>query len=157
MSSFLTVANLSAVAIGLVTDGVIAIAMTMVLITGGFDLSVGSVLALGGMIVANLLHGGMGLAPAILITLAATGFVGLINGLIIAKIGVNPLILPHSSRTRPLPNASKSGCRKVDLLHPLDAWAVSNLSTEGGDMLLERNAFRPLRLSQGQSPLRLWN
>lgn len=91
-SSFLTVANLSAVAIGLVTDAVIAIAMTMVLVTGGFDLSVGSVLALGGMVVANLLHGGMGLLPAILITLAVTGVVGLINGLIIAKIGVNPLI-----------------------------------------------------------------
>ena len=91
-SSFLSAANFSAVAIGLVTDGVIAIAMTMVLITGGFDLSVGSVLALGGMIVAHFLHAGMGLAPAIIITLALTALVGLINGLIIAKVGVNPLI-----------------------------------------------------------------
>lgn len=91
-SSFLSVSNLSAVSIGLVTDAVIGIAMTMVLITGGFDLSVGSVLALGGMILANLLHGGMPVAPAILVTLLATGVVGLINGLIIAKVGVNPLI-----------------------------------------------------------------
>ena len=91
-SSFFTTSNIGAVAIGLVTDGVIAIAMTMVLITGGFDLSVGSVLALSGMIVAGLLHGGMGILPAILITLAASALVGLINGLIIAKVGVNPLI-----------------------------------------------------------------
>jgi ribose transport system permease protein len=91
-SSFLTTANFSAVAIGLVTDGVIAIAMTMVLITGGFDLSVGSVLALSGMIVAGLLHGGMSIPPAVLITLAASALVGLINGLIISKVGVNPLI-----------------------------------------------------------------
>jgi len=91
-NSFFSTANLSAVSIGLVTDGLIAIAMTMVLITGGFDLSVGSVLALGGMICANFLHSGMGMAPAMLITLVLTSSVGLINGLIIAKIGVNPLI-----------------------------------------------------------------
>ena len=91
-SSFLTTSNLSAVAIGLVSDGMIALAMTMVLVTGGFDLSVGSVLALAGMIVAQLLHGGMGIFPAIFITLVLTGGVGLINGLIISKVGVNPLI-----------------------------------------------------------------
>jgi ribose transport system permease protein len=90
--AFLTSANMSAVAIGLVTDGVIAIAMTMVLITGGFDLSVGSVLAFAGMIVANLLHGGVGLLPALLLTLAAAGLIGLVNGAIITKVGVNPLI-----------------------------------------------------------------
>lgn len=91
-SSFLSSSNLSAVAIGLVTDGIIAIAMTMVLITGGFDLSVGSVLALAGMIVAQLLHSGMGLVPAILITLVATAIVGLVNGQLISRVGVNPLI-----------------------------------------------------------------
>ncbi|MFM8319932.1 MAG: ABC transporter permease [Chloroflexota bacterium] len=90
--AFLTSSNFSAVAIGLVTDGVIAIAMTMVLITGGFDLSVGSVLAFAGMIIANLLHGGVGLLPSVLITLVAAGLVGLLNGVIITKVGVNPLI-----------------------------------------------------------------
>ena len=90
--AFLTSSNMSAVAIGLVTDGIIAIAMTMVLVTGGFDLSVGSVLALAGMVAANLLHGGMSMIPAILITLVAAGFVGLINGFIVSKLGINPLI-----------------------------------------------------------------
>lgn len=91
-ASFLSPGNLNGLFIGLVTDAIIAIAMTMVLITGGFDLSVGSVLALSGMIVAKLLHDGTGLVPAILVTLVAAGGVGLANGLIIAKIGVNPLI-----------------------------------------------------------------
>lgn len=91
-SSFLKTSNLSSVAIGLVTDAIIAIPMTMVLILGGFDLSVGSVVALGGMIVAKLLGGGMGAGLAIPITLAATALVGLINGLIISKVKVNPLI-----------------------------------------------------------------
>lgn len=90
--SFLTASNLSAVAIGLVTDAVIAIAMTMVLITGGFDLSVGSVLAMGGMIIANRLHAGVDILPALLMTLALSGLVGLANGWIISKVGVNPLI-----------------------------------------------------------------
>jgi len=91
-NAFLSASNMSAVAIGLVTDGMIAIGMTMVLITGGFDLSVGSVLALAGMVVANLLHGGMDLLPALTITLFVAGGVGLINGLLITKVGVNPLI-----------------------------------------------------------------
>lgn len=91
-TAFLNPSNLSAVAIGLVTDAVIAIAMTMVLITGGFDLSVGSVLAFAGMIVANRLHAGMDPVSAILLTLLAAGMVGLANGLIITKVGVNPLI-----------------------------------------------------------------
>lgn len=91
-SSFLNSSNMSAVAIGLVTDAVIAIAMTMVLITGGFDLSVGSVLALAGMVVANRLHAGVPELPAILVTLSAAGVVGLVNGVIISKLGINPLI-----------------------------------------------------------------
>lgn len=91
-NSFLTVSNLSAVAIGLVSDAIIAIAMTMVLITGGFDLSVGSVLAMGGIIVAKFLHAGMHPLLAIMLTLLATSIVGLINGVIISKLKVNPLI-----------------------------------------------------------------
>lgn len=89
---FLTPSNISAVAIGLVADGIIAIGMTYVLITGGFDLSVGSVLAMGGMIVADFLHSGMNPVLAILLTLLATSIVGLINGFIISKVKVNPLI-----------------------------------------------------------------
>ncbi len=89
---FLTQSNLNALGIGLVTDAVIAIAMTMILIAGGFDLSVGSVLALSGVIIANLLHGGVNLPTAILVTFACAAIIGLINGVIITKIKVNPLI-----------------------------------------------------------------
>lgn len=89
---FLTQSNLNALGIGLVTDAVIAIAMTMILIAGGFDLSVGSVLALSGVIVANLLHGGVNLPTAVLVTFACAAFIGLINGVVITKIKVNPLI-----------------------------------------------------------------
>src|SRR5262249_23863222 len=47
---FLTPDNLKAILIGLAPDGLIAIGMTFVIITGGFDLSVGSTLALGGFV-----------------------------------------------------------------------------------------------------------
>ncbi|MBL8055692.1 MAG: ABC transporter permease [Anaerolineales bacterium] len=90
--AFLTSQNLSAVAIGLVTDALIAIAMTKVLISGGFDLSVGSVLALAGMVVADLLHRGLSPLVAIPVTLVVASVVGLVNGLLIAKVKVNPLI-----------------------------------------------------------------
>jgi ribose transport system permease protein len=89
---FLNPSNLSAVAIGFATDAMIAVAMTIVLITGGFDLSVGSVLALGGVIVGQLLHAGWPVLPAIVVALACGAFVGAINGLIITRIKVNPLI-----------------------------------------------------------------
>ena len=89
---FLNSSNLVAVAIGFATDAIIAIAMTIVLITGGFDLSVGSVLALGGMIVAILLHAGWSMWAAMACGLLAGAFVGALNGLIITRVGVNPLI-----------------------------------------------------------------
>lgn len=89
---FLTSSNLTAVTIGFVTDALIAIAMTIVLISGGFDLSVGSVLALAGVVVALLLQRGTNLVAAIVATLLVGAVIGSINGLIITKIKVNPLI-----------------------------------------------------------------
>jgi len=89
---FLTSSNISAVAIGFATDAIIAIGMTIVLIGGGFDLSVGSVLALAGVVVARLLHSGVNMWLAMLGALAVGAIVGAINGLIITKVKVNALI-----------------------------------------------------------------
>jgi len=89
---FLNSSNLVAVAIGFATDAIIAVAMTIVLITGGFDLSVGSVLALGGMVVAILLHAGWSMWPAMACGLLTGALVGGANGLIITRIRLNPLI-----------------------------------------------------------------
>jgi len=55
---FLTPDNLKAILIGLAPDGLIAIGMTFVIITGGFDLSVGSTLALGGYVASVALLNG---------------------------------------------------------------------------------------------------
>jgi ribose transport system permease protein len=87
---FLNSDNLTAVAIGFATDAIIAIAMTVVLITGGFDLSVGSVLALGGMVVGLLIHSGWNMWAAMFAALLAGMAIGTLNGLVITGIKVNP-------------------------------------------------------------------
>jgi ribose transport system permease protein len=73
-------------------ESIVAIGMTLLLISGGFDLSVGSTFAFSGVVTGVLLANGVGAVWAILIGLAAGGAVGYINGIIISKMKVNPLI-----------------------------------------------------------------
>lgn len=70
---------------------VIAIGMTFVIIGGGFDLSVGSTVALAGCIAAMVIVK-FGLVAGVVAGIAAGVAVGLANGVIIAKLGVNPFI-----------------------------------------------------------------
>lgn len=73
--------------------GIIACGMAFMIIIGGFDLSVGSTAALSGVVVALILQeypGGLFLA--ILVGLAVGSLVGLCNGLLISKVGINPFI-----------------------------------------------------------------
>jgi ribose transport system permease protein len=65
--------------------GVVAIGMTLVIIIGGIDLSVGSVAAFSGMICAILLSHNMNFVAAIIISLVLGVGLGALNGLLIAK------------------------------------------------------------------------
>jgi ribose transport system permease protein len=70
---------------------VIALGMTFVIITGGIDLSVGSVYALGGVLAA---YGSQwGFLVALLLPLVVCGLIGLLNGLLVAKTGMAPFIV----------------------------------------------------------------
>jgi ribose transport system permease protein len=89
---FGSVANLSTTAVGLSGDGIIAIGMTMVLVLGGLDLSVGSVMAFSGVAAGALYLGGLNIWAAALIALALGMSCGLINGYFIGKMGLNPFI-----------------------------------------------------------------
>jgi ribose transport system permease protein len=71
--------------------GIVALGMTFVILTGGIDLSVGALLAVAGVIAANLAN--QGLAVALLAAVAATTFLGLINGVVIAKGRIQPFIV----------------------------------------------------------------
>ena len=73
--------------------------MTFVIITGGFDLSVGSTLALGGYVASVAILNGYDAPVAIALGVLSGAAVGLVNGLIITKIKVNPLVTTLGTMT----------------------------------------------------------
>ena len=89
---FLQGGNIHSILLSLSLESIVAIGMTVLLVAGGFDLSVGSNLALSGMITALLLVRGIPVPAAIAAGLAAGAALGALNGLIIARIGINPFI-----------------------------------------------------------------
>jgi ribose transport system permease protein len=89
---FLTPANFRAMAIGLVPTAIIAVGMTFLLVSGGFDLSVGSVLALSGTVLALLVVKGIPIPLALAVTALVGAAIGAINGVLVTRVGVNPLV-----------------------------------------------------------------
>jgi ribose transport system permease protein len=89
---FLTSGNLKAMLIGMVPTAIIAVGTAVVLVGGGLDLSVGSVMALSGTVAGLLLLWGLPIPLAIALVLVAGALIGLANGLVITRIRVNPLI-----------------------------------------------------------------
>ncbi len=89
---FFTTPNLNAISLGFATSAIIVIGMTMALVSGGFDLSVGSVFAMGGVVTAIALRADFPIPIAILCGAGAGVVAGLINGLLITKIQINPFI-----------------------------------------------------------------
>ncbi|RKP51865.1 ABC transporter permease [Pararobbsia silviterrae] len=90
--NFLTPANFRAFTIGLAPTAIISVGMTVLLVSGGFDLSVGSVLALSGTVAAMLMLHGVPISVAVLLTLVLGVAVGIANGWLVTKVGVNPLV-----------------------------------------------------------------
>jgi ribose transport system permease protein len=88
---FLSPLNLSNILVQSSIMAVIAIGMTFVIIGGGFDLSVGSTVALAGCVAAMAMVK-FGVAVGVAAGIAAGLGIGLANGVIIAKLGVNPFI-----------------------------------------------------------------
>ncbi len=90
---FFTLRNIFNVLQGMSTIGIMAVGMTMVLVAGGLDLSVGSVLAVGAVLTARLMtYGGVHPWLAVLCGLAAGVAFGLVNGLLITRARVVPFI-----------------------------------------------------------------
>ncbi len=89
---FLTISNLLNIAEQTAIIAIIAAGMTFVIITAGIDLSVGSVLAFSGVVMASLLHAGAPL-PIALIAGIVIGFLcGVFNGLLITLGRLPPFI-----------------------------------------------------------------
>ncbi|WP_433300090.1 ABC transporter permease [Actinoplanes sp. CA-030573] len=87
---FLTWSNLRIQLIQVAPIVIVAMGMALVIGTEGIDLSVGSVMALAAALIP--LYLGYGVAAAILVSLLAGVVVGLINGTLVAKVGLQPIV-----------------------------------------------------------------
>lgn len=96
---FLTVNNLLNVARQISINAIISVGMTLVILTGGIDLSVGSIVALTGSITAGLLVGGQGILPAILLGMVIGSLLGLFNGVLITRAEIPPFIATLGTMT----------------------------------------------------------
>jgi ribose/xylose/arabinose/galactoside ABC-type transport system permease subunit len=89
--TFFSKSNLSNVLLQVSTDGIVAIGMTYVILSGGIDLSVGNLIALVSVITI-LVQASHGTIAGIVLALIAALIIGLINGLLVAKVGVSPFV-----------------------------------------------------------------
>jgi ribose transport system permease protein len=91
-SQYLSVRNFRIVVAQTVIVALGAIGMTMIIVSGGIDLSVGSTIALTGVVTALALRDGMAPVLALLLGVAAGGVIGVANGLAITRLRVIPFI-----------------------------------------------------------------
>jgi inositol transport system permease protein len=92
--TFGTAANLTNVARQVSINGILAVGVTFVLLTGGVDLSLGSVVALSGVTCALFAHPGQhALAVPIVVGLLTGGLCGLLNGWLVTRGGIAPFIV----------------------------------------------------------------
>lgn len=90
---FLSAYNFKTVATQTVIVGLGAIGMTFVIVSGGIDLSVGSVIALASVVTAVLLRAGTGPGTAVLGGIATGGAFGALNGLAVTRLRIVPFIV----------------------------------------------------------------
>jgi len=91
-NNFLTFVNLRAFLMAFSIDVLVAVGMVILLISGGFDLSVGSILALSGGVMNLFLHFNFNPFLAVFFGLITGVICGVINGLLISRVGINALI-----------------------------------------------------------------
>lgn len=92
-TSFDTSQNLFNVARNCAFVGIIGLGMTAVIITGGIDLSVGAVLCLAGMVAGMMMSWNYPIWIAVPCALAAALACGLVNGVLIAYVGMPPFVV----------------------------------------------------------------
>jgi len=96
---FLKMRNLYAIGLTISVIGIVCIGQSLILLTGAFDLSVGSVAGFSGMVVAYLTKNFGAYPLMLLVGLGIGALIGLINGLLVTKAKVNALITTLSMMT----------------------------------------------------------
>ena len=89
---FLTFDNVITILVGATALGIMASAQTPLIISGGIDVSVGSVVALTTVMVGKFLATGMSSWLVVLISIVIGTSIGALNGFIVVQLGVNPFI-----------------------------------------------------------------
>lgn len=90
VDGFWSLGNMRTLAESVSTDGIIVVGMTIVMISGGFDLSVGAVMAMGGVAAVVLLPNGI--VVAALGAGVVGGLAGVLNGTLVTRLRINPFI-----------------------------------------------------------------
>ena len=90
---FLNGDNLESLQTSVAPIAIVAIGMTILFVTGTFDLSVGATMGLSGLAAAFMLSKGMPAEVAIFAGIGIGVLVGLVNGLLVSIVGLNPLIV----------------------------------------------------------------
>jgi ribose/xylose/arabinose/galactoside ABC-type transport system permease subunit len=89
---FLTLRNIMNMLLYSSVIGITVTGMTMILLSGGLDISVGAVIGLSGMVAGIAVKYGVPVPAAILLSLVTGALCGTVNGLLITKLHINPLI-----------------------------------------------------------------
>ena len=91
--NFLSLRNLLTVSVQNVELGLLALALTPIILTGGIDLSVGSLMGLSAVVFGKLSHAGVPAGPGAIMTIAIATLCGGINGWLITRGKIPPLIV----------------------------------------------------------------
>jgi ribose transport system permease protein len=89
---FLTGSNILNIGTSIAIVGIVAAGSSIVMLGGGIDISIGSTVALAGIVGAQAMAAGYGPVAGVAVSVMAGAIAGLANGVLIAVLGVNPLI-----------------------------------------------------------------
>ena len=90
---FLTNTNLSSVVRQTAVINIMALGMTLIIVSGGIDLSVGAILAMSGLLGTMAMEKGQPILAGILIGILIGGSCGFVNGILTTRLRINPFIV----------------------------------------------------------------
>jgi ribose transport system permease protein len=116
---FLTWPNIRAIMLSFSTEGIVAVGMTIMLVGGGIDLSVGSVMCLAMVIAGKLFMLGLNPWAASLIAIAISGLIGALIGLFVTEVG-----LTHFIATLAAMGIARGACYVITKGTPLSLYTL---------------------------------
>jgi len=127
--SFPTFDNLGLLARQTTIVSMAALGMTLIIVSGGIDLSVGSVIALVTVTIAAAIKAGIGPWPALFLGIGAGLVAGLLNGTLITKLKVGPFIVTLG--TLLVIRGAAKGISHENSIYPPDSWLTGLLAKLG--------------------------